>query len=58
MACRTLLSKLELQGYIILPRRRSPGRGGYRKVFDAAKHLVHGSKLFFNMIKAVNTHKI
>ena len=27
MACRTLLLKLELQGYITLPRRRSPGRG-------------------------------
>jgi hypothetical protein len=25
IACRTLLSKLELQGYITLPRRRSPG---------------------------------
>ena len=29
MACRTLLSKLELQGYITLPRRRSPGWGLY-----------------------------
>ena len=29
MSCRTLLSKLELQGYITLPRRRSPGRGLY-----------------------------
>ncbi len=27
MACRTLLSKLELQGYITLPRRQTPGRG-------------------------------
>ena len=25
MACRTLLSKLELRGHITLPRRRSPG---------------------------------
>src|SRR4030065_1320631 len=27
MACRTLLSKLELRGHITLPKRRSPGRG-------------------------------
>jgi hypothetical protein len=27
MACRTLLSKLEQRGHIILPRRRTPGRG-------------------------------
>jgi len=27
MACRTLLSKLELRGHITLPKRRTPGRG-------------------------------
>lgn len=31
MACRALLSKLEQRGHIILPRRRTPGRGS-RKV--------------------------
>ena len=40
MACRTLLSKLELQGYITLPRRRSPGRG-CRKV--SIPYVLHNT---------------
>ena len=40
MACRTLLSKLELQGYITLPRRRSPGRGS-RKV--SIPYVLHNT---------------
>ena len=40
MACRTLLSKLELQDYITLPRRHSPGRG-CRKV--SIPYVLHNT---------------
>jgi len=38
MACRTLLSKLELQGYITLPRRQTPGRGCRRLSIPYVPH--------------------
>ena len=40
MACRTLLSKLELQGYITLPRRRSPGLGAVARSLSPMFYII------------------
>ncbi len=40
MACRTLLSKLELRGHITLPRRRSPGRGCRKVSIPYVAHKI------------------
>ncbi len=58
MACRTFLLKLELQGYITLPRPRSPGRGSRKISIPYVPHNTASIACSLSALKAVQVQLV
>jgi len=58
MACRTLLSKLELRGHITLPKRRTPGRGCRKVSIPYVPHNTASIACSLSALKPVHVQLV
>jgi len=58
MACRTFLSKLEQRGHIILPQRRTPGRGSRKVSIPYVPHKTAPIACSLSDLELVSIHLI